>query len=47
MWRCLVTVYLSSFLLFEVNPVDPHVVLAARTRLVVVKQEVHVQNVVS
>ena len=41
--------YLSSLLLFEVDPIDPHVVLAASAacRLVIVKQEVHVQNVVS
>jgi len=38
--------YLSAILLFEVDPVDPHAVLAAGG-LVIVKQEVHVQNVVS
>jgi hypothetical protein len=41
--------YLSSLLLFEVDPIDPDIVLAGRAAsgLVIVKQEVHVQNVVA
>ena len=38
--------YRSSILLLEVDPVDPHAVLAAGG-VVILEQEVHVQNVVA